>query len=154
MVMMVVMVMVMLMVMCWRKVMVARMVSSDCVQRGYYLSVITSHCTEMWPSLPPPSLPPNTNNKLMITNYSEQLWKMSQKRHRLKILSIFMKRFFTESEKYNILLINLRVECWTNIDNCSGFRFPPWGWSRTRVMAGGCSVGCDHCQHWCQTCSD
>ena len=33
--------------MVWREVMVARMVSSDCVQRGYYLSVITSHCTEM-----------------------------------------------------------------------------------------------------------
>ena len=43
----VVVVMVMMMLMVRRKVMVARMVSSDCVQRGYYLSVITSHWTEM-----------------------------------------------------------------------------------------------------------
>ena len=35
-----------------RLVMVTRMLSNDCVERGYYLSVLTSPSTQIWPSLP------------------------------------------------------------------------------------------------------
>ena len=39
--------MVMMVMMVLREVMVARMASVNCVQRGYYLSDLTSHWTEM-----------------------------------------------------------------------------------------------------------
>ena len=115
-----------------RLVMVTRMLSNDCVERGYYLSVLTSPSTQIWPSLPA-SLPHQqqaNDHKLFRTTLKNDWEKAS-----IENIKYFHEKIFhwkCWKWKENILQRNLRLQCWTNTDNIAGFRFPPWGWT----MAG------------------